>query len=154
MYCNFELYPVFLQCVATPFTSLLHPTLVTHTLKHTHIVADSIKESLRRTYAHTHTHPVSLYNIDLCLLLLWDAVYSGTDNISTLQLAVIFHEADRLISVQLVSIVSTDLRKVLLIPSLSLRHYIQKHQPITSTTCQSKTLTLHSHATSLDLLSV
>ena len=62
--------------------------------------------------AHTLTHTpvlVSLYNIDLCLLLLWDAVYSGTDNINTLQLAVRLHEEDLVISVQLVSMASTDL---------------------------------------------
>lgn len=62
---------------------------------------------------HTLTVLVSLYNSDLCLLLLWDAVYSGTDNISTLQLAVILHEEDLLFSVQLVSMVSTDLRGAL-----------------------------------------
>lgn len=38
--------------------------------------------------------PVSPNKFDLCLLLLWDAVYPGTDNINTLQLAVTLHKDD------------------------------------------------------------
>ena len=74
-------------------------------------VTDTLWQTLKRKHEeHTHAQVlVSLYNFDLCLLLLWDAVYSGTDNINTLQLAVILHEADLLISVQLVSVASTDL---------------------------------------------
>lgn len=46
---------------------------------------------------------VRSYNTDLCLLLLWHAVYSGTDNINVLQLAVILHEDTLLTAAQLIS---------------------------------------------------
>lgn len=78
-----------------------------HTVSHTlqQILKSKHKEHTR-SLSPIH---VSLYTIDSCLLLLWGVVYSGTDNINTLQLAVILHEEDLLISVRHVSMVSTDL---------------------------------------------
>lgn len=98
-----------------------------------HTVSHTLQQILKSKHKeHTRSLSpilVSLYNIDSCLLLLWGVVYSGTDNINTLQLAVILHEEDLLISVRHVSMVSTDLWRTFVI--FFLRHYIC--QPICDT---------------------
>lgn len=56
-----------------------------------HTVSHTLQQILKRKHKeHTRSlSPIlgSLYNIDSCLLLLWGVVYSGTDNINTLQLS-------------------------------------------------------------------
>ncbi|XP_074505452.1 glycine receptor, alpha 4a isoform X2 [Sebastes fasciatus] len=94
-----------------------------HTLKHKH--CRQILKSIRARSTHTH----SLRSLSASITLTYAscycgyAVYSGTDNINTLQLAVILHEADRLISV---FHREHDLRRAFVI--LSLRHNSLSYQ--------------------------